>query len=182
MDSHPTSGQADRAIRRTAFCTEHGFTADAAAELCPLCGQKTQRQFPLITAEDWSRFAAAEFSPASQSKPLQFGLKAMMIGVSLLSVCLGVMRWSPGLAMLLAVGIAPPLLTWKYQWGYDGMIDLSRVGRVVLCLTAILTIGAPLLMFGSMIGLMISLAFVRQFDGPTVLLTALGFFWAVAVR
>ncbi len=98
------------------------------------------------------------------AKPFQFGLRTLMLAVTLGGIWLGILRAAPGVAIFLLTGLAPPFLTWINQWGREGIENLNAKGRVAMGCFAIVILGPALGLAGTFIGFMLSLFFPVERD------------------
>lgn len=82
-------------------CPECGAGSHANAKFCWLCGR-------VLPGSPFAPGAAP--APAQARAAWQFGLSTLLLFVTLAAVLLGVFVMSPGLGVLLAVLIAPPVV------------------------------------------------------------------------
>ncbi len=94
------------------YCSQCGAENVAGRSTCWLC------QRPLVIVAELA-------APAPMGGQPQFGLSTLLIGLTVVALCLGLLRSSPGLAIFLLI-VSVPALVRAYA---ANRLDVSRGAR-----------------------------------------------------
>ena len=110
-------------------CPQCGAALSATATQCWLCRGKVDRQ----AATSPRDVPPPQTTPTTEHPAVQFGLASLMLTITLISVCLGVMSMAPGLGILFAIFVTPAFVRTVMAAGRRRMTGQSMdVGEKLL--------------------------------------------------